>query len=77
MADTYISEVISSLLVFFFSLSLSYLYRQSDPDYKYTYGGSTKWQYRTWLDVQYPNKYPQISSTSTIFMKIWLASQVA
>jgi hypothetical protein len=30
--------------------SLLYLYHQSSTDYKYTYAGSTKWQYTTWLD---------------------------
>jgi hypothetical protein len=58
------------------TFSLIYLYHQSNPDYKYTYVTSTKWQYRTWLDEQYSSEYPQISSTSTLFMEIWLASLV-
>jgi hypothetical protein len=50
-------------------ISVPYLHHQSIPDYKFTYASSTKWQYRTRINKQYSSEYPQVSSTSTLFME--------
>jgi hypothetical protein len=47
--DTGKTKEVLALTSFF----LLYLYHQSNPDYTYMYVGSTKWQYRIWLDEQY------------------------
>jgi hypothetical protein len=63
-------------LVEMYFFSLLYLYHQSSTDYQYTNVGSTKWPYTTWLAEHYSSEYPQIRSTPTLFMKIFLASQL-
>ena len=59
----------------FFSIS-PLLYHQSILDYKYMYVDSRKWQYKTWLEEQYPSEYSQNNTASKLIMEIWLANQV-